>query len=305
MLPLLVGLMVWAAPGQSPAPPDLGAILSRVAEEAEVFYQNAPKVLAQETLEQRAMLPASHFRPRIGKAATEVPQPHFAVREIVSEYSVGALDKPESGALVEFRQVVSVDGRRVQSTENARHALSLGIQSPDDRLRKRMIEEFASHGLVDIATDYGTILLAFTRRGMELLEIKAAGEDRLGADTAQVLTWRQISGPGAALEFNGRRAARFALQGRLWVRKPDGLPLRIEAWAERTDGQRKVRDEATVDYVLSSHGFLTPASVVHRHLVDGQLIAENLYRYEAFRLFAADTEIKFTELPEAPPPDRK
>jgi hypothetical protein len=140
---------------------------------------------------------------------------------------------------------------------------------------------------------------------MELLEIKAAGEDRVGADAAQVLTWRQTSGPGAALEFNGRRSARLALQGRLWVRKPDGLPLRVESWAERTDGERKVRDEATVDYVVSSHGFLTPASVVHRHLVNGQLITENLYRYDPFKLFTADTEIKFTELPETLPPNQK
>ena len=308
MLPLCVALVAWvacAAPDQDPAAPALADILSRVAEEAEVFYQNAPKALAQETLEQRALMPASHFRPRIGKAATEAPKPHLQTREIVSEYSVGALRESESGALVEFRQVVSVDGRPVQSAASARHALSLGIHSADDRLRKRMIEEFARHGLVDIATDYGTILLAFTKRGMELLEIKPAGEDRVGADIAQVLTWRQVSGPGAALEFSGRRSARLALQGRLWVRKPDGLPLRVESWAEHADGERKVRDEATVDYVLSSHGFLTPASVVHRHLVDGQLITENLYRYDAFKLFTADAEIKFTEVPEAPAPAQK
>ena len=51
---------------------------------------------------------------------------------------------------------------------------------------------------------------------------------------------------------------------------------------------------------MSPHGFLTPASVVHRHLIDGQLLTENLYRYEPFKLFSADTDIKFTELD--PPP---
>jgi len=55
-----------------------------------------------------------------------------------------------------------------------------------------------------------------------------------------------------------------------------------------------------VDYVQSTHGFLTPASVVHRHLIDGNLITENLYRYEPFKMFGADTEIKFTALPETP-----
>ncbi len=51
----------------------------------------------------------------------------------------------------------------------------------------------------------------------------------------------------------------------------------------------------------SAHGFLVPASVVHRHLVDGKLITENLYRYEPFKTFGADTEIKFTEFTDVPP----
>ena len=46
-----------------------------------------------------------------------------------------------------------------------------------------------------------------------------------------------------------------------------------------------------MDYIASAHGFLTPASVVHRHIVDGQVITENLYRYEPFKMFSADTEI--------------
>jgi hypothetical protein len=55
---------------------------------------------------------------------------------------------------------------------------------------------------------------------------------------------------------------------------------------------------------------LTPVSVVHRHRVDDQLVTENLYRYEPFKLFAADAEIKFTEVPDAstlppPPPAKK
>jgi hypothetical protein len=36
--------------------------------------------------------------------------------------------------------------------------------------------------------------------------------------------------------------------------------------------------------------------------VDGQLKTENLYRYEPFKLFSADAEIKFTEVPDTPPP---
>jgi hypothetical protein len=288
---------------QAPAPqPTLPEILARVAEEAEVLAQNVPKALTQETLEQRAITPPPRFLPRVGKAATVTPRPQLAVREIVSEYSVGTLKESDSRNLLEFRQVVSVDGRPVQSAEHARHALSLGIQSPDDRVRKRMLEDFARYGLVDVATDYGLILLDFTKRGLENMQLKLAGETRVGAERALVFSWRQTSTAGGELEFYGNQAVRRPLQGLLFVRKSDGLPLRVQAWAEHQDAKHTVRDEASVDYALSSHGFLMPASVVHRHRVDGQLRIENLYRYEPFKLFSADAEINFTEVPETPPP---
>src|SRR6185312_9900228 len=108
-------------------------------------------------------LPPSRFRPRIGRAAMQqVPAPRLQIRNVLSEYSVGILKDSPSRSLTEFRQVVSVDGRRVQSPESARHALSIGLKAPDDRARKRMLEDFARHGLVDVATDYGLILLAFS-----------------------------------------------------------------------------------------------------------------------------------------------
>src|SRR5712692_1086143 len=97
---LLVALFVAA---QESAP--LADLLSRVAEEAEILQQNAPKSLTTETLQQRTLLPPSRFRPRIGKAATEPAKPRQQIREIVSEYSVGTLKESASQNLCEFRQV--------------------------------------------------------------------------------------------------------------------------------------------------------------------------------------------------------
>ena len=113
-----------------------------------------------------------------------------------------------------------------------------------------------------------------------------------------MLAWKQSSSDAGELEFRGRQAVRQALEGTLWVRASDGLPLRIQAWAEyeqsKTEdprrGERGVRD---VLARISNAG-----SVVHRHIVDGQTITENLYRYEAFRLFSSDSELKFTEVPD-------
>ncbi|MDR3700629.1 MAG: hypothetical protein P4L56_13380 [Candidatus Sulfopaludibacter sp.] len=311
MLPLALALLLVSVAGPVEAQTALDPILSRVSEEAEAFLQNIPKTLTQETLEQRSLRPPSRFKPRIGSAAVEAQPIRLRVREIVSEYSVAGLRGSDSHNLVEFREVISVDDKKVQSAESARRALSLGVQSADDRIRKHMLEEFAKFGLVDVATDYGLILLAFSKRGIENMTFHPAGEGQIGVDPVTILDWTQKTSAGGELEFHGRQATRRALSGRLWVRQSDGLPLRVDAWAEAFDSaKRLIRNEATVDYVRSSHGFLTPASVVHRHMVDDQIVTENLYRYEPFKMFSSDAEIKFTELPDdapgsQPPPAKK
>ena len=296
---LLVAALVAAAPGPSPDSLSLEQILSRVAEEAEMLQENITNAVTQETFEQRAVMPPSRFRPRAGTAAPG-EKPRLQTRQIVSEYSIGTFKETASRDLHEFREVVSVDGRTVQSAATARHALSLGVRSEDDRIRKRMLENFARYGLVDIATDYGLILLEFTKRGLPNLEISAGPTANIGADTALALAWKQKTDAGGQLEFAGKRTVREPLQGILWVRASDGLPLRVEAWAGYQDNQHVIADRAAVDYVESSHGFLTPVSVVHRHFIDGHLVTENLYRYQPFKTFSSDAEIKFTELPDAP-----
>src|SRR5436305_15310397 len=104
-------------------------ILSRVSEEAEVFRRVAPQTISEEALGQRSLKPPPRFRPRVGAGATAAaPPPEYRTRTIVSEYSYSTLqDAP--GALHEFRQVISVDGRSIKTPEQARHALSLGLKS--------------------------------------------------------------------------------------------------------------------------------------------------------------------------------
>jgi hypothetical protein len=221
---------------------------------------------------------------------------------VVSEYTVAPLKDSESKELVEFRQVVSVDGRPVQSADSARHALSLGVLSAGEGARKRMLEDFAKHGLVDVATDYALILLAFTGTGQQSLKILPTGEDRVGSDDALVFAWVQSVPGGGELSFDGNHSARLPLTGKLWVRKSDGLPLRISVWAVQTVARHSIRDEATIDYVMSPHGFVAPVSVLHHHVVDGQLRTENLYHYEPFKLFGADTDVRYPKPGAEPPP---
>lgn len=278
-------------------------LLSRASEEAEMLRQNAPKALAEETLEQRALRPPSRFRPRAGGSTlAEAVKPQFHTREIVSEYSVGALQDANSSRLMEFRQVVTVDGKAVQTRESARTALALGLRSNQDKARKRMLEDYERHGLVGAVTDFGILLLQFTKQGVRDLKITPKSATTIGAEQAIVFEYEQVSGDTGFLDFSKRRAVRHPLRGLLFLRARDGLPLRVSCAIRRTEDKHDYIDEGTVEYALTPHGFVAPVSVVHRRYVDRQLIIENLFRYKPFRLFAADTEVRFTEVPEPPKP---
>ena len=265
-----------------------------MAEEADVLGQNAARILTRESLEQRSLMPPSRFRPRAGSAAEQATGPRLRIREVVSEFSFGTLRSSQSHDLVEFRQVLSVDGEPQQSADNALHALAQGIQKGDDRTRKRMLEEFARNGLVDIATDYALDSSCLYQPRPEANGVRSAGPGYIGAEPVFALAWKQKSTQAGVLEFHGQESVHRALQGTIWLRSPDGLPLRVEAWMEYTDlASRVIRDEATVDYIMSEHGFLTPASVIHHHVVNGAVVTENLYRYEPFKLFSSSSTITF------------
>jgi len=269
----------------------LPEILDRISEEAEVFHRVAPQVLSEETLTQRA-LQAPKFHLRIGPAATQPAEAVWQTREIISEYSFGTL-KDGSEALHEFRQVTSVDGQTVSSAASARHSLALGLASADDHARKRMLEDFQKHGLTTAVVDLGPLLLLFTRRQMANYHFELGGEERIGADGVKVVTYKQVAGPGRMLVFAGRRAMHQAIEGRIYVRVPDGLPLRVTLVESREVGGTAFRDEATVDYTLNANGFVAPVAVTHREYAGDQLVVEDEFRYGAFRKFGADSAIKF------------
>ncbi len=276
------------------------ALPPRISEEADVLAQNAARIVTRETLVQRSVMPPLRFKPRAGSPTDLAMGPRFRIREVVSEFSFGPLRSSGSPTFIEYRQATSVDGQPTQAADVALRALAAGIQAGDERTRKRMLEQFARNGLVDIATDYALILLAFTAHAQEQMEFTPATAGYVGTDAALSFSWKQKSGREGVLEFRGTQATYRPLQGALWVRASDGLPLRVTAWSEYTDAARKhVRDDASVDYILSTHGFVTPASVLHRHLIDGIVITENLYRYEPFKLFTADSSIKFGDIPDA------
>jgi hypothetical protein len=275
----------------------LPAILARVSEEAEVFRRAAPQIISQETLIQRGLKPPGRFHPRVGAAASKAPAATLQTREIVSEYSFGTL-RSDPDSIHEFRQVTAVDGQSVNSAEAARHSLVLGLQSKDDRARKRMLERFQKYGLTTAVVDFGPLLLLFTKRQIGNYHFGMAGQDRIGADQVQIVSYRQVSGPDRMLIFQGRQAIHQPIEGKIYARVPDGVPLRVTITARREDRKGMFRDEATVDYVMNAHGFLAPAAVTHRGYAGEALMVEDQFRYAVFKKFGADAAIKFNTSPD-------
>jgi hypothetical protein len=285
---ILLALFVPMAGGQAPE----DRLIAAIARHAELFQQKARLVISDEMLVQRSyrLSPSRHLA--IGAAAEPVFA-SFLVSELVSQYSVGSLRGDKTGSLLEIREIVAKDGRAIQTPEAARRALQQDISSGETAIRKKLLVALTELGLVDVATDYGLILLAFTKSGMSGMELTPSGSAWIGTDEAIAYEWRQKT--GGLLEFRGRTVNRRAMRGLIWVRQPDGLPLRISASIQHEEPKHLIRDDATVDYVLSSFGCVTPASVVHRHYVDDKILTENLYLYAPFRLFSTDSNIQFTD----------
>ena len=276
--------------------PDVGAMTSRLSEEAEVFAHAARNVLAEETLHQRTRKPARRFRPRVGDGAGAAPKEEFLTREIVSEYGFSSF-KDAPNALHEFREVTAVDGRKVQAVEKARRTLTLGVTSADDNLKKQMLKDFEKHGLTGAVTDFGQLILLFTKRNLGNYHFEPVGHERIGADNAIQLYFQQTGGAESLTVFTGHEAMRAKLDGTIWLREPDYLPLRIRLRSERREAGFLVAMEATVDYAMSPHGSVLPASVVHRETAAEKLITENVFAYTPFRKFGAESELKFGDVP--------
>jgi hypothetical protein len=273
----------------APAAADIQALLNRAGEEAEMFHQNITLVLGKETLKQRAQKRPGRFRPHLG-AATSAPV-NFQARELTSEYAVLPF-KESNGDFHEVRQVTHIDGRQIQKLREARFSLAMGMKSEDDKVRRKLLLEFEKHGLIGTAVDFGLSLLLFRKQAMHNYTFMVAGERRLGAETALVVRFKQKTGEGQMTVYEGNKLIRQQLQGELWL-SATGVPLRIELGSViREDGQAIV-DIGVTEYAMSQYGFLLPVTVVHTRKADGQLVAENIFRYERFQKFSADSDLKF------------
>jgi hypothetical protein len=261
-------------------------LAERLAGEAQAFEKIAPELVGRETLQQRVRVPPPRFKLRVGDAATHAPVAAWKEHEVVSEYAFALL----SGEIHELRQVISVDGKQVAGEAQAQDALAKLITAHDDERKKRALEQLQKYGLQGAATDFGQILLLFTRGNLERYEITAAGPRLLGIVPTQVFHYQQLDGPHALTVFRGDAAAktqRLSVEGEIWVREADGLPMRVSMAATDSSSDKALREEATVDYALSEFGALLPVETTHRELRSGVEVEENKFTYAEFHRFGA------------------
>jgi hypothetical protein len=267
---------------------------ARVSEEAEAFQRLAPEVLGEETLHQRSMKPQGRFHPRVGN---EPVKPEWQEKTIVSEYGFTSFsDSADSSSLHEIRQVTAVDGKKIEDTKKAQAALAKAITATDDARKKQLLKQFEKYGLLGAVTDYGQALLLFTRRNMERYEFTVKGSNSLNGETVRVFGYRQIDGPETVTvieENRNNQVKHLRIEGELWVRSDNFVPVRIIMVATQTDAPDRAREEAAIDYAMSPYGALLPVKTEHRETRWGKIDAENQFSYANFKKFGASSDIKF------------
>ncbi len=270
-------------------------MVARLTEEADAFRRLAPRMLGEETLQQRAQKPPGRFHPRIGAAAVGPPPVVWQERKIVSEYGFTEFAGEEE-SLHELRQVVSVDGRKVGDARKAQDALAKVISLKDDARKRELLREFEKHGLLGAVTDFGQLILFFTPRNILRYEFTVRGPSLLGDTRALVFAYSQIDGPDELTLFGPNaqdHPSRMRARGEVWVRADNFLPLRVTLSVSQGEGPTALHEEAEVDYAMSDYGTLLPTATNHRELRGGKLVAENHFVYGGFHEFGASTRLHF------------
>ena len=192
---------------------------ARVSEEAEALLKLAPDIVGTETLHQSAVKPPSRFHPRTDTA----PAVQWVEHTIVSEYGFARF-ATESGAIHELRRVTIADGRQVVESKKAQGELARALTATDDNSKKELLKQFEKYGLSGAVSDFGQLLLLFTRRSIERYEFTYKGAKMIGYDKALVFAYKQIDGAESLTVFDEKKqykTQRIRHEGEIRVRADD------------------------------------------------------------------------------------
>src|SRR5580658_10432771 len=186
-------------------PPVLNEYLDALARTAATFAQSAPGLTAQETLDQRGrrgfIETLRGKDDKIKKLDVQLPQ-DFRTHHVVSSYALAEIG--ERRVLHEIRTAVTMDGKSLATPDEARQALASGLQSADDRTKRKLLDDLARNQLEGAATDFGQLILLFKKRLQKDYAFSLVGEQHLGDEPVVVLGYRQISGTQGLTVFNER-----------------------------------------------------------------------------------------------------
>ncbi len=273
---LSLGLAILHLPTPAQDDPKLQEALYRLVREAATFWQTAPGFLGQETIHQQVLLV---HRKRNGTIDPK-HKDESKSQEILSWYALGTFRRaPE--ALREFRRIYRIDGKPLEEESSAKSALLAQIKSRDDGPREDLLKQFDDKSLAGTATDFGQLLLLFTKRNLDKYTFEQTTPSRVGEDAALVIAFQQVGGNQALRIVDGRKKIAQKLQGEILVRQGDYLPLRITLSSTRELKDNEIRDEASLDYAVTQ-GALLPALLTYRRLVNGGVMVESTYRYSAW-----------------------
>lgn len=269
----------------------------RLAEEAEAFARELPNLIGEEKLTQQAVKERRGFRIRVGEKALRAAPVLNEQREVQSEFAYSTFGGREGQppTIHELRTVVAVDGRPVAKAEEARRALVLNARSADDQVKRRLLEALEKNLISGAALDFTLTLLLFRSRNLDNYEFLPVLDQQIGESDCEIWAFRQKGGQARFTIFDGKQVRAQPLEGQVWLRKRDGVPLRIRLRSVMEDGdQLPVIDDGVTDYRMSAHGFLTPVRVLHRQYAGTATMAVNLFTYEEFKRFSTESGIKFT-----------
>mgnify|MGYP001098345194 CR=1 FL=1 len=288
-----------AAPLAAQQLPLYDPALARLSEEAEAFQRLAPKIIGSETLHHKGRQGA----PRVKWfSKSNAPAVSYRTTDIVSEYGFGFFNEaPDS--IREFRQVVSVDGRARAAAvvRDARQVLAENMASDDDRLRRRLLEDFERYGQTGSATDFGQMLLLFRRRSLPQYTFERMRTAQLGDETVEVVQWRQGRGAVPLYVYSNRRLERLTMQGEIWLRQRDHLPMRITMHSSLEEDGAPVTFAAEIDYKPSRYGLLLPSALHFEKRSGGLVLIDNRSEYSGYQMFGADSAISFEVEEESKP----
>jgi hypothetical protein len=251
-------------------------LVERLAEEADLFDRSAHRVAGIETL--RQTLPRGSRVVR-GKRGVETVLPE-QVREIVSEYGFMAVDE-RGGSLKEVRLVKTVDGQRWSKGNKGLDSLAKTLSATDDKKKRSLLEAFEDFGLQGFVTDLGQLILLFARGLVSNYEIRYHGKDI--HDALDVYEYTQLGGTDAMTVYEGKMPLRLRLQGKIWVRPSDLLPVKLSVDSIREENDSIIHDISVVEYAPSDYGCLLPKRIIHQQFVGEHLFVEDDFKYRDFK----------------------